>query len=111
MSRCAFESLDQGVSRSMPSDRERCSTNSKVQPSPHSIPLAQGSTAPWRMVSDGSGMMRSESISARVTSHWHSGHEPMGLLKENACGTSSPKESPHTWHELSSEKNRSCFLY
>ena len=68
------------------SDRARCSTNSKVQPSPRSIPLAQGSTAPSRMVSEGSGMMRSGSISARVPRPWQSGQEPSGLLKEKLCG-------------------------
>ena len=85
------------------SARARCSTNSKVQPSPRSIPLAHGSTAPSRMVSDGSGMMRSGSISARVPRPWQSGHEPSGELKEKACGASSPKLSPQAWQALSSE--------
>ncbi len=87
----------------MPSERERCSTNSKVQPSPRSIPLAQGSIAPSRMVRDGSGMMRSASISARVPSPWHSVQEPCGLLKEKAWGASSPKEMPQVGQAFISE--------
>jgi hypothetical protein len=56
------------------------------------MPLAQGSTAPSRMVIDGSGTMMSGSISGRVPSPWQSGQEPTGLLKENCCGASSAKE-------------------
>ena len=74
------------------------------------MPEAQGSTAPSRMVSDGSGMIRSGSISARVPSPWHSRQKPSGLLKEKFCGASSPKERPQAWQAFCSEKNRSCFL-
>ncbi len=102
-SRSFLESFAQGVSRSILSARERCSTNSNVQPSPRSIPLAHGSTAPSRIVSDGSGMMRSGSISARVPRPWHSPHEPIGELNEKAWGASSPKLRPHEWQAFSSE--------
>ncbi len=55
------------------------------------------------MVSDGSGTIRSGSISARVPSPWQSGHEPSGELKEKFCGESSPKLSPQAWQAFSSE--------
>ncbi len=75
------------------------------------MPLAHGSTAPSRMVSEGSGMIRSGSISARVPSPWQSVQKPSGVLKEKFWGASSPKERPQAWQAFSSEKKRSCFLY
>ena len=71
-----------------------CSTNSAVQPSPRTIPLLQGSTAPSRMLREGSGTMRSGSISGFVPSPLQSGHIPSGLLKLKCAGVSSPKDSP-----------------
>ncbi len=43
---------------------------------------AQGAMAPARIESSGSGTIRSGSISIRRPRPLHSGHIPMGLLKE-----------------------------
>ena len=76
----------------------------KVQPPPRSRACDQGSTAPWRMLFDGSGTTRSGSISGREPRPLHSWHIPSGLLKEKLCGASSGKLMPSTGQER-------CSLY
>src|SRR5207237_1400658 len=84
--RVSFARSFQGLSSGTLNDCESDSIMRKVQPPPRSMACDQGSTAPWRMLFDGSGMTRSGSISGREPSPLHSWHMPSGLLQEKLCG-------------------------
>ena len=94
----------QGLSRGTRNELERDSIIRNVQPPCFSSACVQGSTAPPRMLREGSGTIRSGSISGRVPSPLHSWHIPSGLLKEKLCGASSGKLMPSTGQER-------CSLY
>src|ERR1041384_5008096 len=89
----------QGLSSGTLNDCESDSIMRKVQPPPRSMAWDQGSTAPSRMLFDGSGMTRSASISGREPRPLHSWHMPSGLLKEKLGGASSGKLIPSTGQE------------
>src|SRR5439155_8429796 len=89
------ESLLHGTSSGTP--RSRASFSSRGQKIARHE-RAQGSIAPWRRVSDGSGTMRSDVNVSTLPNPRQVGHTPSGLVNENSAGSGRIAAAPQFEH-------------